>query len=316
MATTADPQITMELRRRYAALIDAMLREDRPDLVRATAELAVGQGVWADPLQRPVDYLPDGSGRPVYDPDDFWFVAHLEASYPAISAEVESVMADGRTGFAPVDEPLLGSGRWEQVVLYEAGRRQEQACALFPATAAALAQIPEATTFGPGVATLSWLEPGSHVLPHCGRTNAQLRVHLGLRTPPGPVIRVGNERLTWQEGRCIVFDDSFEHEVWHTGTEPRLVLLLDVMYPGLSPAGRARTLARRATTAEQIAAFLAEHDLDRVETDERGVVMRPAPGTEALVRRYLSETGASAVERRGRTLSFAYPGSAAPGQEP
>lgn len=39
---------------------------------------------------------------------------------------------------------------------------------------------------------------------------------------------------TWKEGKFIVFDDSFEHEVWHDGTEPRLVLIVDVWHPELT----------------------------------------------------------------------------------
>lgn len=298
--------VATELRRRYSALIDVMVREGLTDLARETAETAVRQGLWADASQRPVDYWREGGHQPVYEPGDYWFVGHLEAGYPAIRAEIDALLHDDRPGFAPVDEPLLGNGKWDQVVLYEAGRRQERACELFPVTASVIEQIPEATTLGPGVVTLSWLEPGSHIVPHCGRTNAQIRVHLGLRVPGGASMRVGDHTLTWEEGRCIVFDDSYEHEVWHRGDEPRLVLLLDVLNPCLDAAQRARLLARRMSSSDQIARYLAEHDIDRVETDERGIVLRPSAGVSALVRRYMTETGATVVTRHGRELRFEY----------
>ena len=32
----------------------------------------------------------------------------------------------------------------------------------------------------------------------------------------------------------MVFDDSFEHEVWHDGDSPRLVLIADIWHPELS----------------------------------------------------------------------------------
>lgn len=32
----------------------------------------------------------------------------------------------------------------------------------------------------------------------------------------------------------LVFDDSFEHEVWHNGTSMRLVLIVDVWHPELT----------------------------------------------------------------------------------
>lgn len=298
--------ITTEIRRHYARLVDAMIRDGRRDLATAAAELAVRQGVWGNPLQRPVEYLPHGGDRPVYEAEQFWFTVHLQSCYPQIRAEVDAVTDPAGQGFLPVEEPLLDGGRWDQVILYEAGRRQERACALFPVTASVVEQIPEATTMGPGVVTLSWLEPGTHIVAHCGASNGQLRVHLGLRVPDGASLRVGEQVLRWQEGRCLVFDDSFEHEVWHRGSRPRLVLLLDVPHPGLDDEQRQRALARRRSVSELVAGYLAEHGLRRVETDRDGVLLRPADGPAALVRRYLAETGASAVELRGQRLHFEF----------
>jgi aspartate beta-hydroxylase len=40
-----------------------------------------------------------------------------------------------------------------------------------------------------------------------------LRCHLGLVVPPGVRIRVGDEVREWTAGECLIFDDSFEHEV-------------------------------------------------------------------------------------------------------
>jgi aspartate beta-hydroxylase len=299
--------VTPEVRRRYAELVDGLLRDGRQAAAERIAQLAVDEGVWTDPLQRPTDLVPYGSRRPVYQPHDYWFVHHLEAHYPQIRAEIDAVSNLTRPGFEPVEEPLLAAGRWEQVVLYEAGRRQDSACARFPVTASVVEQIPEATTFGPGVVTLSRLEPGAHVIPHCGRTNSQLRVHLGLDVPTGVSIRVGDQHLSWRDGECIVFDDSYEHEVWHRGDRPRLILLMDVLYPDLSEEQRREVLARRASASSQIAGYLADQGIRRIEVDDVGVVMRPGPGTSALVRRYLAEAGASAVELRDGSLHFEYP---------
>ena len=62
----------------------------------------------------------------------------------------------------------------------------------------------------------------AHLHPHCGLTNAQLKMHLGLEVPVDAAtglgcaqIRVGNETRRWREGAVLFFDDSFEHEVWN-----------------------------------------------------------------------------------------------------
>jgi aspartyl/asparaginyl beta-hydroxylase (cupin superfamily) len=47
-------------------------------------------------------------------------------------------------------------------------------------------------------------------------------------------LRAGGEARRWQEGRCIVFDDHFEHEAWNFATGPRIVLIVDMWHPDLS----------------------------------------------------------------------------------
>ena len=36
------------------------------------------------------------------------------------------------------------------------------------------------------------------------------------------------------QGKCMVFDDSFEHEAWHKGETTRVVLVFDVWHPDLT----------------------------------------------------------------------------------
>ena len=52
---------------------------------------------------------------------------------------------------------------------------------------------------------------------------------------PGSNLRVGNERVELEEGRMIIFDDSFEHEAWNDASLPRIVLIFDIWHPDFSP---------------------------------------------------------------------------------
>jgi aspartate beta-hydroxylase len=311
------PGVTTRLpdtvRQSYAQLIEALLGADAPEPARRCADLAVDLGLWRHPLQRPAHYLPSLDPVPVYDPANFWFCSYLEDNFGQLAAELEAVTDPARAGFLPVEEPLLGAGRWEQVTFYETGQRFDDACARFPVTASIIDAIPEATAAGVGVVTLSWLYPGTRIVPHCGGTNARLRVHLGLRVPGGAQMRVGDQVLTWQEGRCIVFDDSFEHEVWHDGDRPRVVLLMDVSHPGLDGAVRDRMLAGRKSYAERIRGFLAEHGIRRVEVDGADIrALLDAPTSRQVIR-YLRESDAVSVELRDGTLSFESGGQAPTG---
>mmetsp|Transcript_33201 Transcript_33201/g.32298 ORF Transcript_33201/g.32298 Transcript_33201/m.32298 type:complete len:95 (+) Transcript_33201:607-891(+) len=67
-------------------------------------------------------------------------------------------------------------------------------------------------------AFFSALTPGSHVTPHNGPTGKKLRVHLPLIGTKGARMRVGDDTVELEEGKCIIFDDSFNHEAWHNGS--------------------------------------------------------------------------------------------------
>jgi aspartate beta-hydroxylase len=89
-----------------------------------------------------------------------------------------------------------------------------------------------------GLVYFSIMKPGTIVKPHCGPVNTRLRYHLTLRHDPAAEIRVGDGKRSWQAGECLVFDDSFEHEVWHRGASPRVVLLVDCWHPSLTAQER------------------------------------------------------------------------------
>lgn len=84
------------------------------------------------------------------------------------------------------------------------------------------------------MAGFSRLAPHAHVKPHVGWAASVYRLHLGLVVPEGCRLRVGSETRPWREGRCLIFDDTVEHEAWNDSDRPRAVLLLDFLRPGVA----------------------------------------------------------------------------------
>merc|ERR1719206_302352 len=84
--------------------------------------------------------------------------------------------------------------------------------------------------------TSKWsvLGPNSHIGLHCSPTNARLRIHLGLKVHEGCGMRIGDKEVAWKEAEIMIFDDSFEHEVWNNGTEERTIFILDIYHPDLT----------------------------------------------------------------------------------
>src|SRR5262249_19221354 len=107
-----------------------------------------------------------------------------------------------------------------------------------PITANLLRDISDISTHPRGLAYFSVLQPRVHIGAHCGPTNARIRAHLGIRVPDGAVMRVGTETRSWTEGKCLVFDDSWEHEVFNRSDFIRAVLLLDIWHPDLTSEQR------------------------------------------------------------------------------
>jgi aspartate beta-hydroxylase len=156
----------------------------------------------------------------------------LERNYAAIKAEIEGLAAGE---FQAEAEGLMERGAWDVFLFYERSRKNEENCARCP-TITRVIEASNTVRTQAGLLYVSKLSPGTHIHPHLGPTNLRLRCHLGIRIPDGDCgLKVGGETRRWEEGRCIVFDDSLEHEAWnHTG-EPRIVLIIDFWHPDLTP---------------------------------------------------------------------------------
>jgi aspartate beta-hydroxylase len=148
------------------------------------------------------------------------------------------------------------------------------------------------------------LEPGTVIAPHCGRTNASLRVHLPLWTDPGASMLVGDRQVTWRQGEMVVFDDSFQHAVRHDGDRVRIVLLFDVWHPELGDDERERILTRRSSTERQIVDYLRENDIEAVELSVGGTILEAGPHLAALIDRHLDDPSITRIELHGDELHY------------
>ena len=79
----------------------------------------------------------------------------------------------------------------------------------------------------------SRMKANTQILPHRGYTRMVLRGHLPLIVPQGDLcgIKVGDEIAIHEEGKLILFDDSFEHSAWNNSDEDRIVLMFDIPNP-------------------------------------------------------------------------------------
>ncbi len=156
----------------------------------------------------------------------------LERNFAAIREEIKGLAA---AEFQAEAEGLMGHGSWDVFLFYERSRKNEENCARCPVITRIIESSNTVRTQA-GLLYVSKLAPGTHIKPHRGPTNLRLRCHLGITIPAGDCgLKVGGETRRWQEGRCLVFDDSLEHEAWNHTAEPRIVLIIDFWHPDLTP---------------------------------------------------------------------------------
>jgi len=164
------------------------------------------------------------------DPKEFKFIADLEQHWEGIRDEFRALP---RESFDPwVQQNMHGDG-WSVFGLYALGERIEGACKLCPLTAKLLEGIPNVSLAG-----FSLLQAQTHIKPHIGWAKSVYRLHLGLVVPPGCALRVADETRHWEEGKCLVFDDTVEHEAWNNSKECRGTLMLDFARPGITEFSR------------------------------------------------------------------------------
>jgi hypothetical protein len=183
------------------------------------------------PLQRPVMFYPGLATLEIHDRRRFPWVAALEAAFPVIQREFLELQRGG-SGFVTVHRTHTSTGEWAAAYLWAFGQKVDATCRACPETVRALGAIPGVAQFG--TTLYSALAPHTQIAPHHGYSNAKLRCQLPLRVPGGCKLKVGDQEVEQQEGRCIVFDDSFLHSAWNDSDEARFVLVFDFFHPDLT----------------------------------------------------------------------------------
>jgi aspartate beta-hydroxylase len=204
-----------------------------------------------DPRQKPKFlYFPELPTSAYFDRDLFAWYAELERNTAVIRDELLGVLGDDKAlePFIKFDSPedipkyldgADGKPAWDAFFFYRHGMRYDENCARCPRTSAIIDALPlvHIRDHAPEIC-FSVLTPGTHILPHHGVTNTRLVTHLPLIVPQNCAIRVGGEEHAWQEGRCVTFDDTFEHEAWNRSDSTRVVLIMDCWNPYLSEVER------------------------------------------------------------------------------
>ncbi|MGP7795073.1 aspartyl/asparaginyl beta-hydroxylase domain-containing protein [Sphingomonas sp. CLY1604] len=173
---------------------------------------------------------------PVLDVRDFAWTALLRDHWREIRDEAMRVAAHGQAPslatISPDHRSIAEVDKWRSFFLWGYGYPIPDNLARCPATRALVERIP-----GLNSAFFSILAPGTHIPAHRGVTKGLITCHLGLIVPrDGDVrMRVADRFVRWSEGETLVFDDTYDHEVWNDTSGTRVVLLVQFERPLRNP---------------------------------------------------------------------------------
>lgn len=195
---------------------------------------------------------------PVYHNRHFPWAKEVEADWRKVRAELDEVMKfrDRMPSFQDIVKEvglIQKDDQWKTFFLRGIGMDCEENARRCPETMRLLDKIPGIKT-----AFFSILSPRKHIPPHRGPYVGVLRLHLGLIVPEPREkvrIRVADQICLWQEGQCLIFDDTYNHEVWNDTDSYRVVLFVDFARPMKAPFG---WLNDRVLNMATLAPFIRE----------------------------------------------------------
>ncbi|MDJ0688523.1 MAG: aspartyl/asparaginyl beta-hydroxylase domain-containing protein [Xenococcaceae cyanobacterium MO_188.B32] len=172
---------------------------------------------------------------PFLDTKQFSWTEELEANWLVIRQELDKILEHKEElpnfqdispdqGYSTTQDNL-----WKTYFLYGYGIKVNTNCQRCPETTRSIEKIP-----GMKTAFFSILLPNKHIPEHRGPYKGVVRYHLALKVPEPRQqcgIRVANEVRHWQEGKGMLFDDSFPHEAWNETDGVRVVLFMDIVRP-------------------------------------------------------------------------------------
>jgi beta-hydroxylase len=195
--------------------------------------IAIGESVLA-PIERFIGKRSLVGDATFFANDCFPWIEEIEANWTTIRDELEKVLEDREAlpNFQDISRDqieITDDDNWKTFFLFGYGFKAKLGTEMCPKTAELMQRIPGMTT-----AMFSILSPRKHILDHRGPYKGVLRYHLGLIVPRDAEdckIRVGEDFRHWMQGESMVFDDTYNHEVWNDTDETRVVLFVDVLRP-------------------------------------------------------------------------------------
>lgn len=261
----------------------------RHDLAEAFKEVSVKEGLWRSTTQRPLTYWSS------LDKETPFPGAEVDERLPLTAEQFQLRLEEFKDeilqqrlklahnpGFSPCapnswcweeDSGILPEysrfrGFWETGIVFmgkepQPGEEDQRCSKLLPRTCRVIQEILGASGLTITGATISSVfGPYTSIFPHAAKTQGRFRLHCVLQLPSDGIslLRVhvhGRERYH-RRGECFWFDESTDHdaEFISKGTEPRVLLMVDIEHPQLQGKGQPEPVSAMPFSARYWSSFL------------------------------------------------------------
>mgnify|MGYP001212707385 CR=1 FL=1 len=179
-------------------------------------------------------YLKNLNIKPYHNTSDFYFLKPFEDNFNIIQDEFNSVFKKKYWNVSPDSKryPVFSemNDNWTTLCFYYEGKWNTKMKNLCPVTYKLLKKVPYLFSW----ACFSRLKPYTDIPFHKGETNINLTCHLGIKNLNNTSLVVNGIKKKWENGKCLVFDDTFMHGVKNNNSKERVVLAFDFINPYLS----------------------------------------------------------------------------------
>lgn len=182
------------------------------------------------PLNIPAYLLSKVPTTAYVDPKLFPQLKIIEENWEVIRDEALALYQNGHIAIKN-DLPASSfykDNRWTSFYLKAYDCDIPSARALAPKTMALIDQVP-----GMNLALFACLNPGKRLGKHHDPFAFSLRYSLGLSTPNDEKcgITVNGKHNTWEDGKGILFDETYSHYAYNDTDKPRIILMSDIDRP-------------------------------------------------------------------------------------
>lgn len=175
---------------------------------------------------------------PVFSSDTFTWAGELSAHWEAIRDEAMAVLRHRQEipalrVVSPDHDRIAVDDKWQSFFIWGYGYKAAGNAAYCPLTTRVVERIPGLIS-----AFFSIHAPGIHIPRHYGVTKGMLTCHLALKVPREADkcrIEIDGRNYLWKAGECLIFDDTYYHEVWNDTGEDRVILLVQFERPLCQP---------------------------------------------------------------------------------